>query len=442
MPYVIFDAATQEVRSAIAGPAPSDPGPGLEVGEVDDIQVEGALKNYVFTPDGFQSPGVRPLRGRVQRKPEHDWDLEAEECARARQQASMRFHQLDIDEVRKVEVHLMVPSKFSFLEGSKQTYELALEGIALQVKIARQAASSLDVHFEFGGYTVPVEKSMIRFDLTGREDFIRSALESQLGTLDDVGRKLFASQAVRAVCLEFGLRVANHVIDCYRIAYDDPVERPIGPADLLAGAVVIELHDGLRQAQHSGISFAGESAYRTRARTLAGGETPKSNIARDERLRGLLKRSGVPFSAIALLELRKARLHGQYRECVVWAATIIANVIDDILLKRLPKDSPEYRQLKNKPAKVRGATRRGTYFKKATGRTLAEWLEEFERQAAYGKGLAKSVEKILHERNLLLHRRKVVGPQEAQLAFETCMKFLSALRYGVPLGPGKEGFEL
>jgi len=134
-------------------------------------------------------------------------------------------------------------------------------------------------------------------------------------------------------------------------------------------------------------------------------------------------------------ELRKAHLYGQYRECVVWAGTIIANVIEDILWEKLPKTSTEYKRLKNNGAEIRGATKRGAFFKKATGRTLTEWLEGYEKQSMGWKGLAKNVETILNDRNLLLHRKKAIGPKEGQLAFETCMNFLYALQYGVSFNP-------
>lgn len=72
---------------------------------------------------------------------------------------------------------------------------------------------------------------------------------------------------------------------------------------------------------------------------------------------------------------------------------------------------------------------------------MAEWLEDYERQSPRWKGLAKNVEAILKERNLLLHRKKAIGPKEGWLAFETCMNFLYALQYGVPFSAEVPGYE-
>lgn len=445
MRYVIFDAQTREIRSAVTGPEPSDPGPRLEVGDVGEIEFEGALKNYVFVSDEPQPPGTRPLRGRVQRKPKQEWDLEAEEREHIQRRNLMRFHQLDIAEVRKVEVHLMVPSRFSFLEGSEYTYDLRFEDLPLEVRLVRQNPVPLNAQLEFGGYTISFHKTLVRFDLSGHEDFILKALESRLGGkgFDEVGRRLFASRVLRNECLQLALRLTNHLIECYRVTYDDPAERPIGPVDVLAGAIVIELKDGVRQAQHSGISLASDIKGRKWfARRIREEDNQEKALLREGSFRHLLQQPHVPFAAAAVSELRKAHLYGQYRECVVWAGTIIANVIEDILLARLPKTSPEYKRLRTNSAEVRGATKRGAYFKKATGRTLGEWLEDYEKRSMFWRGLAKNVESILNERNLMLHRKKGIGPREAQLSFETCMNFLFALQYGIPFNPEDVGYEL
>ena len=44
-------------------------------------------------------------------------------------------------------------------------------------------------------------------------------------------------------------------------------------------------------------------------------------------------------------------------------------------------------------------------------------LEDYERQSEVWKGLASNVEKILNERNLLLHRKKAIDAKEARTAF-------------------------
>ena len=111
MRYVIFAANSREIRSATAGPEPVDPGPGLRVGDAGDVTFEGALKNYIFMPDHPDAAGT--LTGNVERKPEADWDLQAEKEERDRQQAKTRFHQLDITAVHKLEIFVMVPSRFA-----------------------------------------------------------------------------------------------------------------------------------------------------------------------------------------------------------------------------------------------------------------------------------------------------------------------------------------
>ena len=424
MRYVIFDADSKEVRSAMTGPEPSDPGPGLRAGDVGDVTFDGALKNYVFVPDDPAAGGT--LIGHVERKPEAEWDLKAEKEEIDRHTGMMRFHQLDIADVRKLEIHLMIPSRFARLLEPTVAFGFAFEGVPLDVTLSHLKPIALDVGFEFGGYTVPFPRTSIRFDLSGHEPFLATALDARLGKWDDVGRKLFTSDTLKNESLQFGLRVANHLIEAYRIAYDDPSERPIGVADVLSAAMVIELSDGLRQAQHSGISIGPE---------VRGEQYRQQKKNAEQAMATLLSKRSPPFSAVAVAELKKAHLYGQYRECVVWAGTIIANVIEDILLQRLPKNSPEYRRLRTKGSEVRGTTKRGSYFKLATGRTLREWLERYEKESKFWEGLASNVETILSERNLLLHRKKAIGAKEAPAAFETCMNFLYALQGGIPFNP-------
>jgi len=268
MPYVSFDPHTREIQSANSGPPESllsGLKPGLEVGEVPDIQFDGAIKNYVFFPDESQAADSTFPRGKVQRKPQEEWDLEAEEREQILKRNLLRFHQLNIAEVHKVEVYLMIPSRFSFWDGSDYTYAFNFENNPLQVRLIRQSPTPLNVQFEFGGYTIPFHKTLIRFDLSGCENFITTALHAKLRDMDEIGRRLFTSQVLKEECLGFALRATNFLIERYRVAYDDPAERPIGPRDVLSGAIVIELNDGLRQAQHSGISLSGDITFRRRS---------------------------------------------------------------------------------------------------------------------------------------------------------------------------------
>src|SRR2546422_6777480 len=81
VPYVLFDSRTFEVHSAVTGPEPVPPTVNLRPGEVPDIQLEGALKNYVFIPEG-PLPSARLARGRVEQKLRKQWDVEHDENAR------------------------------------------------------------------------------------------------------------------------------------------------------------------------------------------------------------------------------------------------------------------------------------------------------------------------------------------------------------------------
>src|SRR5712691_9735289 len=175
MRYVIFDAASKEIRSAMTGPEPPEPGPGLRTGDAGDVTFEGALKNYVFVPDDPTASGT--LTGRVERKPEDEWDLKAEKEEKDRHTAMMRFHQLDIADVRKLEILLMIPSRFARLLEPTVALSFTLEGVSLDVTLSHLKPIALDVGFEFGGYTVPFQRTSIRFDLSGHEPFIATALD-------------------------------------------------------------------------------------------------------------------------------------------------------------------------------------------------------------------------------------------------------------------------
>jgi len=422
MRYVLFDATTREIKSAMTGPEPSAP-QGQLVGDVGDVQFDGALKNYVFVAaEPLRAQGA--TRGRVQRKPETDWDLRAEQDETTRQKTAMRFHQLDVNELRAVETQLMFYASFKHLPVNIAAYQVLFEGVALDVEIRRLAAAPISATFELGGgsqsgYTVPLGRSLVAFRLTGEEKFLRDALDQGLRRLDDIGRKLFASHVLKREALWFGLRLTNHLIDCYRLAYRDWEARPVGIADVLDGVIVLELVDGARQAQHSALPAMRYSSVANAAH---------SNVAAaDVAMHELLRRPAPPFIPIAVAELRKAHLYGQYREVVVWAATIVANVIEDILLKGLQKDSPEYRRLQNSSKAVSGATRRGEYFVKATGQTLREWLQGRVTTAAGGTGLADEIEELLGMRNLLLHRRRAVTFVDGERAFGACMAFLAVV---------------
>ena len=386
------------------------------------------VSEIVFVPDEPLT-GDRPIRGHAERKPEAEWNWEMERLQLKSVATAERFRKLDMAEVRRLEVHLMTPCRFERLPDGAQPIVVRCDDVDVALTLTRDDTVPVSVDFEFGGYTIPHNRTVVRLELNGREPFLVAALEKALKPLreDTDGRRLFTSHYLTRECLLFALRATNRLIDCYRVAFDDPWERPIGLADVLSGATIIELQDGERQTFQSGISL--RHMMRTDPRD---GEDRE---AMERKMRELAARGVPPFDSTALIELRSALLCGQYRQCVVWAGMIMANVIEDILLLRLPKDSEEYRRLKNQSSDVSGRTKRGSYFKKATGRTLEEWLVGIERSHPIARGFAQNVADVLNNRNLLLHRRKAIRAEEAELAVNTCFEFLTALFRGVPFGP-------
>jgi len=421
MRYVIFDAVTREIKSAISGPEPVEPNAALCVGDVGEVQFEGALKNYVFVPAEPTRESGATL-GEVQRKPREEWDLTAETEAREYQRTLMRFHQLDIREVAGLAVNLMLFAHFRRLADPRTRFQLTFESVKVDVDVRQVEPVPFSAMFQVddggqSGYTVPLSRTAISFRLTGHEEFLSKALDRELEKLDEIGRKLFTSQVLKKESLWFGVRVTNHLIDCYRVAYGDWAERPIGIADVLDGAVIVELTDGVRQTMFSGLPA---SRYTDNATA----QVPPDAATR---MAHLLSHPAVPFLPVALSELRKSYLYGQYREAVIWAEAIISNLIEEILLAHLPRDSAEYKRLKNNPKKVDSETRRGKYFKRATGKTLREWLEERARQHLSPRELANNIEWLLQVRNQLLHRKRAIKFSEGELATETCIGLVAAI---------------
>jgi len=152
MRYVTFDEDSGEIRSAVTGPEPSDPGPGLRIGDAGEVTFEGALKNYIFVADNAGVPGL--LSGRVERKPKAEWDLAAEKEESDRQAAMMRFHQLDVTEIRRLELHMMVPARFERLSDPTTEYHFSFERTPIDVKLRHLEPIAINVGFDFGGYTV------------------------------------------------------------------------------------------------------------------------------------------------------------------------------------------------------------------------------------------------------------------------------------------------
>ncbi len=429
MPFVIFDSATGEIQKAghwTTESVSNELAEGLQAGEVEEIAFEGAIKNYVFIPQRTQTLEAAYPKGTVARKPPGEWDLQAEEDAANQKRIQEAFHRLDMKEVASLEVHLLLPSRFRNLPNDRSAYTCTIDEVNLTISLTRRLPIPVDASFAFGGYTIASRQTELAFRLSGHEPFLKRAVEAQCGGL---APDVFVSTVIRRESLKCGLRAANLIIECYRVAYSDPEEAPVGVADSLAGAVTVCLRSGAACHYHSGISVR-DGGLELKAK----GNSDNARMA----MEGLLARGGAPFIPIAISELRKARIHGQFRECLVWAATIISTVIETVLREKLPTESPEYKRLVNEPSKVRGETRRNAYFKKATGYTLAEFLEGRTGRIPYKDPigtwghLAKYVEKLLDDRNLMLHRRKAIGPMEGEVAFATCMNFLHAIQEGIP----------
>ena len=279
-----------------------------------------------------------------------------------------------------------------------------------------------------------MQRSVISFTLNPNADFIHKATSAFLASVPSPGFSVFIQSILQTECLKFAIHVANKIIECYRISFDDPEARPIGIADLLTSALVVTFLDGEKCVYSTGSPFYIDSFARVRNR-----HANKNYSTMADEMQTLLLKPSPPFLFLAMFSLKTAHLYGQYRECVVWAGVIISNVIDNILLSNLPRDSSEYRKLKTNGSDVTGKQRRNVYFRKATGYSLSEYLENIRSQFLnatsvdqYWNNLSANVEKALNNRNLLLHRKKAISSREADEAFYTCMNFVFAIELKVP----------
>jgi len=424
MRFVLFDSKTLEIK----GKASSDRSligslvPGLQIGVVEDHRIRGDRKNYIFVQGKETYLDGKYPKGFIERKPEEECDLEADEKVFKEAEITRRFHKLDITELTCVEVYLMLTSEFRKFGQDINTYKCTIEAVPLKVTLSRKPPIPIEAYFEFGGYSISFRQTELKFELTGQEVFIREAINTKLGSFKP---HVSISHIIKNESLKFALKVANHIIECYRIAYNDPEEKPVGITDILSSATIFTLYDG-----HKCPSLSSPQLGKLTSAPLNGDE--------ESIMQSLIEKGKAPFMDIAIAELKKAHFYGQHKECLVWAGVIISNIIEQILLENLPNDSQEYKRVKNNSADVRGKTKRNSYFKKAIGYTLAELLTQITTKLPYRKeyetwrNLAKYVEIVLNDRNLLLHRRKAVGMSEGDMAYETCMNFIYALRYGVP----------
>lgn len=435
MRFVTFDLHSCRIRSATLGPADShlqDLRPGEKVGDAGEFQLEGARENYVFVPDEGQSPDTVILKGSVQRKPKEKWDLQAEAKEEARRRGMQRCHSLDMADVDHIDVYLLIPAYFVWLSKEPHSYSFCTDNIPLTVSITRVDKIKNYVAIGGGIQNLDLRQSLIKFTLTGKEEFLVNAISAFLKK-SGPGFEVFTSGILQSECLKFSVRLANRLIECYRVGYDDPRARTIGFADALSCNILVTLRDG-----HTCHYQTENPSERETQLSPMNGERQDELSQAERTMQTLLTRSSLPFLEAAIASLKCAHLYGQYRECVVWAGTIISNIVEDILLNNLPTTSAEYRSLKNNPDKVRGATKRSSYFKMATGQTLKDYLDRITNaysegnQSEYWVNLSTHVDRVLVGRNLLLHKRKSIKQRDADDAFYTCMNFLHAIYRKVP----------
>jgi len=438
MRYVTYSLEDQTIIYASAGPVEShvsnlQHGQGVgDLGELGaDFAPDDALVNYRFCPK-HPTECSQVAVGHVDLKPEHERDQAQSEIFRTQQRNSIRFHQLALSEISFLTIHLNIPLRFDLLEGEEEVIPINFDEAELDVLIRKK--ESAETHsFDFGGKLYPFTYSEISFSFSPHLSFIKSEVENFLREKDQ-GFSVFTSMVLQAASLKASLRVTNKVIDAYRIAYADSAVMPIGFANILNSALIITLHDGAKTHYMTGSPYQ-DAVLRSKLHPQE--LTPQES--RKQEMHELLKRKTVPFLLAAISSLKSAHLYGQYRECVIWAATIISNVLEDFLLNALLDDSAEKKALKNKGSEIRGKERRTKFFSAATGKTLAEYLQSIINnyegshvQDHYWKDLPRHVENVLQTRNLMLHRKKGIAPIEADDAFYTCMNFVFAMGGGVP----------
>jgi len=115
--------------------------------------------------------------------------------------------------------------------------------VPLTVSVTR--VDKIKDHIVVGGgiQNLDLRQSLIKFTLTGKEGFIVTVVDS---FLKESGKdfQIFVSELLKTECLKFSVLVANQLIDCYRVAYDDPRARPIGFADAFSCNILVILQDG------------------------------------------------------------------------------------------------------------------------------------------------------------------------------------------------------
>ncbi|WP_343721636.1 hypothetical protein [Herbaspirillum seropedicae] len=438
MRYVTYSVSDYTLISASGGPIESHIS-NLQNGQaVGDLGEHGAdfspiddLGNYRFYPEHVVQDGI-PTRGFVALKPHSERDHQKSEIFLTQQRNMTRFHRLEMEDISELKMYFNIPLRFDFLESREEFFRISFDDTELDVFVRKKGSSETQA-FDFGGKLYQFVYSEISFSLPPNLPFLREEVESFLRG-KDAGFEVFTGTVLQSTTLKISLRIINKLIDAYRVIYEDPAATPIGFANILNSALVVTLHGGAQSHYMTGSPY--QDAMTT---SKLFPRQKKTHESLKQEMQELLQKRNVPFLLAALSSLKSAHLNGHYRECVIWGATIISNVLEDFLLGALPDDSPEFRALKNKGADIRGKDRRNKFFSVATGKTLAEYLrdviEKYDGSAFqddYWTELPRHVESVLQIRNLMLHRKKGISPIEADEAFYTCMNFLFAMSSGVP----------
>lgn len=437
MRYVTYKTENNEIISASGGPVESHQNtlpPDCAVADCGEFTIDGPLKNYAFVP-GENSVGNPVAVGTVQRKPVEKWDMEAENSYRKMIDKSLKFHNLSYPSVNTIELSLGCVDVLRNLPNG--TYAIPEDRERLNLSIEKKEFPPFSLMFEVQqgqliGGSVPLGYAEIKLSIAAETKCVRVDVDRFLREHGE-GFSPFLHNVIYASMVKTCLRLFNKLVDTYRLAFEDPEARPIGMADILSSAMTIVLSDGDRQSYAMGSPYRNEVMFASRRE--------QSQTSMDDRvatMKNLLDSYPIPFIPSAIGNLKIANFYGQYRECIIWAATIISTEIENMLFASLPKDSEEYRNLKNKGKEVSGKSKRGAYFRRAFGKTLREYIGEIVsnyatgNQNEYWTNLPQKVEDAIGNRNLLLHRKKAITPQESDDAFYTCMNFIFAIKAGVP----------
>ncbi|TAL96061.1 MAG: hypothetical protein EPN73_11035 [Paraburkholderia sp.] len=437
MKYITFKVENKELVSASGGPIESHLAnlpEGCAVADCNHFQLEGPLKNYVFVADEFTQNGPC-LTGKVRRKPSDEWDMQAENDYLKMNNRMLKFHHLNYSSVKNLELIVNCADVLRKLPSG--AYQSSEDGKKVTLNLRKAQCEPVPYSFDIGdgasmGGNFPFGYMEIKFEVDANFDCVREASNNWTDAHTD-NFNVFLNQVIYTALIKLFIRLCNKLIESYRIAFDDPEARAIGMGDVFSNFMIITLHDGDR------LSYSMGSPYRTKAEIdLLRNDSLGDETRRIQNMQNLLDSYPIPFIPSAIGLLKMAHFYGQYRECVVWSATIMSTEIERMLMSALDKDSEEYRKLKNKGRDVSGKEKRNAYFRAAYKVTLKEYIQEKissyhgGKQNRYWNDLPRLVEKVLGDRNLLLHRKKAISHEEADDAFYTCMNFIYAMEGQVP----------